>query len=67
LLELKELAENREYIRLGRNQELANEKNQNRRLIELNVNMLYNHRYLEVKERYLINLNALRVYYNHGG
>jgi len=65
MLELKELAENRESVRLERTQELANEKNQNRRLRELNVSMLYNPRYVEERERYLTNLNALRVSYNH--
>jgi len=65
LLELKELAEKRESARLERTQELANEKIQNRRLRELNVSMLYNPRYIEERERYLTNLNVLRVSYNH--
>jgi len=65
LLELKELAENRESVRLERIQELANEKIQNQRLRELNVSMLYNPRYIEERERYLANLNVLRVSYNH--
>lgn len=65
MLELKELAEYRESVRLERIQELANEKIQNQRLRELNVSMLYNPRYIEERERYLANLNALRVSYNH--
>ncbi len=65
LLELKELAEKRESARLERTQELANEKIQNRRLRELNVSMLYNPRYIEERERYLTNLNVLRVSYSH--
>jgi hypothetical protein len=65
LLELKELAENRESAWLEKSQELANEKNQNQRLRELSVSMLYNQRYLEEKERYSRNLNALRHTYNH--
>lgn len=65
LLELKELAEKRESARLERTQELANEKIQNRKLRELNMSMLYNPRYIEERERYLTNLNVLRVSYNH--
>ena len=66
LLELNELAENREYVRLEGTQELANEYNQNQRLRDLNVTMQYNLRYLEERERYLTNLNALKEAYNHG-
>jgi len=66
LLNLEELAENREPVRLERAQELANERKQNQRLRELNVRMLYNPRCLEERERYLANLNALREAYNHG-
>ncbi|MFW9875808.1 MAG: hypothetical protein ACFFG0_22110 [Candidatus Thorarchaeota archaeon] len=66
MFELKELEESREYGELGSTQEIANEKNQNQRLRELNVSMLYNLRYHEEKEKYLTNLNALRVYYNYG-
>lgn len=65
LLELKEVAEKRESARLERTQELANEKNQNRRLRELNMSMQYNPRYVEERERYLTNRNVLRVSYNH--
>ena len=64
LLELKEVAEKRESARLERTQELANEKNQNRRLRELNMSMQYNPRYVEERERYLTNRNVLRVSYN---
>lgn len=65
LLELKELAEKRESVRLEKTQELVNEKIQNRRLRELNVSMLYNPRYIEERERYITNLNVLRISYSH--
>ncbi|MFX1343842.1 MAG: hypothetical protein ACFFAI_01955 [Promethearchaeota archaeon] len=65
MLELEELAENRESACVGRSQELANKENQNQRLRELRVSMLYNQRYLEERERNLINHHVLRVSYSH--
>jgi len=65
LLELKELAENRESAWLERSQELANEKRQSKRLRELRVSMLYNPRYVEERERILNDLHVLRVSYSH--
>ena len=65
LLELKELAEERESARLERSQELEKEEKPNQKLRELNVSMLYNPRYIEERERYLTNVNVLRVSYSH--
>jgi len=55
LLELKELAENRESAWLERSQ----------RLRELRVSMLYNPKYVEERERILNDLHVLRVSYSH--
>jgi hypothetical protein len=81
LLELKELAENREDVGLERAEEEINEKlpklkiwklrrkqakleNQNCKLRKLRVNELYNLRYREEKDAYLINLEANKAYHN---
>ena len=63
LLELKELAEERESARLERSQELEKEEKPNQKLRELNVSMLYNPRYYEEREKNKLNLNVLKAYY----
>jgi len=81
LLELKELAEEREDVWLEKAKGESNEKwlklkgyklrrkqaklqKQNYKLRELGIKVLYNLRYREEKEEYLINLEANKAYLN---
>jgi len=64
LLELKVWVEDRDSVLGEKYQEYNGEEKSNRKLRELQVNMLYNPRYLEEKESYAVNLDALRSYFS---
>ncbi len=67
LLELKELAEDREDIKLEIAKGKSNEKlikAERYKLRELRINEPYNPRYYEEKEVYLRNLEAKKAYLN---
>lgn len=66
LLELKEWAETKEFAHVKRIPEIHKGKKLNRKMRELHVRMLYNPRYCDEKEKYVINLNALKANYNFG-
>jgi hypothetical protein len=66
LLELKEWAEEKEFSQVKRIPEIHKGRKLNRRMRELHVRMLYNPRYSDEKEKYIIDLNALKAKYNFG-
>jgi CRISPR/Cas system endoribonuclease Cas6 (RAMP superfamily) len=64
LLELKEWAEEIDSVMVKNYQEYKREEKPNRKLRELQIIVMYNPRYLEEKESYAVNLDALRSYYS---
>ena len=66
LLELKEWAELKESVLVKRIQDIHRGEKLNQKMRESKVSMLYNPSYCEEKERYLINLNALKAHYSFG-
>jgi hypothetical protein len=66
VLELKEWAEKKEIALIERIKESHKGEKLNQRMRDLHLRMLFNRRYYEEKEKYLINLNALRGYYSIG-
>ncbi|MFX1376006.1 MAG: hypothetical protein ACFFA0_09360 [Promethearchaeota archaeon] len=63
MLELKELVEQKEFVPVERIQEIQKGEKLNQKIQELNMRMLFNPRYYEEKEKYLINLNVLKANY----
>lgn len=63
LLELKGWAKDDSVV-VKIYQDDRREEKPNHKLRELQISMLYNPRYLEEKESYAVNLDALRSYYS---
>ena len=68
LLKLEEWAEEKDSVMViiyeDKRRDSIREEKPNRKLRELQVSMLYNPRYLEEKESYVVNLKALRSYFS---
>ncbi|MFX1426412.1 MAG: hypothetical protein ACFFBE_08160 [Promethearchaeota archaeon] len=66
MLELKELAEKKEFVLVKRYKDIHNGEKLNQNMRDLHLRMIFNHRYYEEKEKLLINLDFLREYYSIG-